>query len=300
MDRAAARARITGPGFIAALDQSGGSTPKALKAYGIDESAWGGDQEKMFALMHAMRARIIQNPAFDQRVSGAILFERTMRSAIDGMPTAQYLWERKQIVPFLKVDEGLADEADGVQLMKPMGKLDGLLKDAVAHGMFGTKMRSVVHAANPKGIAAIVEQQCAVAERILDAGLLPILEPEVSIKAPDKTSCEKLLKQELLRGLNALPKGAQVMLKLTLPEQDNFYGDLVQHPSVLRVVALSGGYSLQEANAKLRRNSGIIASFSRALVEGLRADQSEEEFTQKLDAAIQSIYQASVEKERSL
>ena len=293
MERSAAAARIKGSGFIAALDQSGGSTPKALAAYGVGEGAWGGDQEKMFELMHAMRARIIVNRAFDHRISGAILFERTMLGSIDGVPTATYLWERKNIVPFLKVDEGLLEEADGVQLMKPMKRLGDLLRSAVDHSVFGTKMRSVIQSAHPQGIDAVVDQQFAVGEVILEAGLMPILEPEVNIKSPDKAACEDLLKRSILARLDALPEGVHVMLKLTLPEVSGFYSDLVAHPRVLRVVALSGGYSLEQANAKLAENLGITASFSRALVGGLRADQSEEEFTQCLDASIQSIFDAS-------
>lgn len=293
MDKAAAAKRIAGPGFIAALDQSGGSTPKALAAYGIEESAWGGDTEKMFELMHAMRTRMIVNTAFDHRISGTILFERTMLSEIEGMPAAQYLWERKNIVPFLKVDEGLAEEENGVQLMKPMGKLAGLLQVASENGVYGTKMRSVVHSANAEGIAAIVAQQCVEGLRIVAAGLMPILEPEVSIKALDKAECEALLKAELHKGLDALPRDIQVMLKLTLPDQDGFYADLLTHPRILRVVALSGGYSRADANAKLARNPGITANFSRALVEDLRSGQSDEEFTAALDATIESIYRAS-------
>ncbi len=288
------RKRIAGKGFIAALDQSGGSTPKALAAYGIAESAWAGDKERMFDLMHAMRARIMTNRAFNERISGAILFEKTMNSAVEGMLSAIYLWEKKNIVPFLKIDEGLADEANGVQLMKPMTGLDARLKSAVEHGIFGTKERSVINSANADGIAAIVEQQFDVGNTVLDAGLMPILEPEVSIKAADKADCEAILRDALLRGLDGLPDGRDVMLKLTLPEVAGFYRPLIEHPKVLRVVALSGGYSCKEANAKLAENSGMTASFSRALVENLRADQSDEEFTAALDDAIESIYQASV------
>ncbi len=294
MDALAARERIAGPGFIAALDQSGGSTPDALAAYGIPASAWGDDKEKMFTLMHEMRARIIANQAFDRRVSGAILFERTMLGEIDGVPTAQYLWEQKRIVPFLKVDEGLAERVGGVQLMKPMVKLEALLKSAVEHGIFGTKMRSVVHGADAKGIADVVAQQFEVGDVISAAGLMPIIEPEVSIKSAEKAACEALLCDTIVKHLDALPVDRQVMLKLTLPEEADFYAPLVKHPRVLRVVALSGGYPREEANAKLAQNHGVIASFSRALVEDLRADQSEEEFTAALDAAIEGIYRASL------
>ncbi len=294
MDISAASQRIAGPGFIAALDQSGGSTPDALAAYGIAADAWGDDKEKMFSLMHEMRARIIVNPAFDRRVSGAILFERTMLGTIDGLPTARYLWEKKDIVPFLKVDEGLAERTGGVQLMKPMAKLESLLKSAVEHGIFGTKMRSVIHAADAEGIAAVVKQQFEVGDSITAAGLMPIIEPEVSIKSADKAACEALLRDAILKHLDLLPADRQVMLKLTLPDQPDFYASLVVHPRVLRVVALSGGYPREEANAKLAQNHGVIASFSRALVEDLRVGQTEAEFTAALDAAIDGIYQASL------
>lgn len=294
MDTSAAKQRIAGPGFIAALDQSGGSTPDALAAYGIDASAWGDDKEKMFELMHEMRARIIEDEAFDSRISGAILFERTMLGEIDGLPTAKYLSERKNIVPFLKVDEGLAERTGGVQLMKPMVKLEALLKSAVAHGIFGTKMRSVIHAADAEGIAAVVKQQFEVGDVIAAAGLMPIIEPEVSIKSADKAACEALLRDAIVKHLDMLPADRQVMLKLTLPEEADFYAPLVKHPRVLRVVALSGGYPREQANQKLAQNHGITASFSRALVEDLRADQSEAEFTAALDAAIEGIYQASL------
>lgn len=294
MDTQTAIARISGNGFIAALDQSGGSSPKALAAYGVDESAWNGDQEKMFEMIHDMRTRIIVNPKFDERVSGAILFERTMNSEIEGMPTAQYLSEQKNIVPFLKVDEGLQDEADGVQLMKEMKGLTERLESANNHGIFGTKMRSVIHSANETGIADVVTQQFAIGTIILEAGLMPILEPEVNIKSEDKADCEALLKTEILTHLDTLGDDVQVMLKLTLPEEANFYKELVDHPKVLRVVALSGGYSTEEANAKLSTNHGMTASFSRALVQDLRFTQSEEEFTAALDTAIQSIYDASI------
>ena len=283
-----------GKGFIAALDQSGGSTPKALKLYGIPETAYNGDAE-MFDLVHAMRARIVTSPAFDgRRVLGAILFEATMDRKIDGLDSAAYLWQRKQVVPFLKVDKGLAEEADGVQLMKPIDKLDALLERAVGKGIFGTKMRSVVNAANEKGIGKILDQQFAIGEQILKAGLVPILEPEVSIGAADKQQAEALLKKGFVERLNALPAEKKVMLKLTIPTVDGFYRELVEHPQVVRVVALSGGYGRDEANARLARNPGVIASFSRALTEGLSAQQSDDEFNRALDAAIESIYRASI------
>jgi len=284
----------TGKGFIAALDQSGGSTPKALKLYGVEASAYTNDAE-MFDLVHAMRSRIVTSPAFDgKRVLGAILFEATMDRQIDGIDAAEYLWARKQVVPFLKVDKGLADEADGVQLMKAMPELDALLKRAAAKGIFGTKMRSVVNAANEKGIAAVLDQQFAVGQQILAAGLMPILEPEVSIGAPDKKEAEAILKDGFLKRLDALTGDAKVMLKLTLPTVEGFFGELVAHPKVVRVVALSGGYPRDEANVHLARNPGIIASFSRALTEGLSAQQSDAEFNGALDKAIESIYQASI------
>ena len=294
MDTQQAIARIKGNGFIAALDQSGGSSPKALAAYGIEESVWGGDTEKMFAEIHNMRTRIIVNPKFDERVSGAILFERTMNSEVEGVPTAKYLSETKNIVPFLKVDEGLQDEANGVQLMKDMTGLTERLASANSHGIFGTKMRSVIHSANAAGIKAIVEQQFAVGNVILEAGLMPILEPEVNITSPDKAACEAILRDELLMQMSKVPAGKQVMLKLSLPEEANFYADIINHDSVLRVVALSGGYSREDANTKLSVNHGMTASFSRALVQDLRADQNEEEFTAALDSAIDSIYKASL------
>jgi fructose-bisphosphate aldolase class I len=283
-----------GKGFIAALDQSGGSTPKALKLYGVDEEQYDGE-EQMFDRIHEMRTRIITSPSFGgDRIVGAILFEGTMDRQIDGVDSGEYLWSRKGVVPFLKVDKGLADEADGVQLMKPIGGLDGLLARARDKGIFGTKMRSVVKLADQAGVDAIAAQQFEVGRQILDAGLMPILEPEVDIKSPSKAEAEDLLKAALLRGLDALPEGQQVMFKLTLPTTDGFYGDLVSHPKVLRVVALSGGYSREEANEKLARNPGVIASFSRALTEGLTAQQSDEEFDATLDAAIKSIYEASL------
>ncbi len=294
MDTNTAKKRIAGKGFIAALDQSGGSTPKALSAYGIEESAWGGDKEKMFALMHAMRTRMMVNPAFNERISGAILFEKTMKSTVEGIPTARYLSEQKNIVPFLKVDEGLEEEANGVQRMKSMTGLPARLLSAKEHGIFGTKMRSVISNANAEGISAIVAQQFEVGRVIIASGLMPILEPEVNIKSPEKPGCEMLLRGALMKSLDALPDTVQVMLKLTLPDVPNYYSLLIKHPRVLRVVALSGGYTCADANAKLAQNNGMTASFSRALAEGLRKDQSEEEFTAALDVAIESIYQASL------
>ena len=284
----------TQPGFLAALDQSGGSTPKALAAYGIAEGAWSGD-EQMFTLVHQMRARIITTPSFNgDRILGAILFEGTMDRDIEGQPTADYLWNQKRVVPFLKVDKGLAEETNGVHLMKPMPGLPALLAKASAKNIFGTKMRSVINQASPDGIPAVVAQQFAVAAQILAAGLMPIVEPEVDIHAPDKALAEAQLKAALTEKLNTLPAGQQVMLKLTLPEQDNFYADLVRHPKVLKVVALSGGYSLTEANERLSRNHGVVASFSRALVDGLSARQTAAEFDAELDATIQEIYEASI------
>ncbi|AYA63357.1 fructose bisphosphate aldolase [Alteromonas sp. RKMC-009] len=280
-------------GFIAALDQSGGSTPKALKLYGIDPSAYSTDEE-MFDMVHAMRTRIITSDVFSgERVLGAILFENTLDRDIEGMPSAKFLWEKKRVVPFLKVDKGLEDEANGVQLMKPIPTLDTLLAKAVAQDVFGTKMRSVVKLANHEGIKAIVAQQFEVGKQILAAGLVPIIEPEVDINSPEKAEAEALLKLEIMTQLNLLNEGQEVMLKLTLPTQDNFYKELVDHPKVIKVVALSGGYTRDEANAKLAENPGIIASFSRALTEGVSAQQSQEEFDSTLDAAIESIYQAS-------
>ena len=284
----------TGQGFIAALDQSGGSTPKALKLYGVAESDYKGDAE-MFDMVHAMRSRIVTSPSFDgKRVIGAILFEATMDRQIDGVDAATYLWEKKRVVPFLKVDKGLNDEADGVQTMKAMPELDALLKRAVAKGIFGTKMRSVVNSANEKGIAAVLDQQFAVGQQILAAGLRPILEPEVSIGAADKKEAEALLKDGFLKRLDALPEGSKVMLKLTLPTVEGFFDELVAHKNVVRVVALSGGYPRDQANVHLSKNKGVIASFSRALTEGLSAQQSDAEFDAALDKAIESIYQASI------
>jgi fructose-bisphosphate aldolase class I len=283
----------SGKGFIAALDQSGGSTPKALKLYGVDESAYS-NEEEMFAQVHAMRTRIVTSPAFDQRILGAILFERTMDGEFAGKNAVAYLWEDKGVVPFLKIDKGLADEADGVQVMKPMPGLADLLERARARGVFGTKERSVIKANNARGIAAVLDQQFEVARQVVAAGLVPIIEPEVDIKAADKAEIEVALKQGLLERLDALDPSGPVMLKLTLPEVDGFFKELVEHPVVLRVVALSGGYSRDEANARLARNPGVIASFSRALTEGLTAQQSDDEFNKALDASIESIYQASI------
>ena len=281
------------PGFIAALDQSGGSTPKALKLYGIEESEYSGDDE-MFDRMHAMRSRIITSPSFNgTRVLGAILFEGTMDREIEGQGSAKFLWDAKQVVPFLKVDKGLADEADGVQVMKPMPGLDDLLERAVGKGVFGTKMRSVIKLANPGGVKSIVDQQFEVGRQILGHDLIPIIEPEVDIHSPEKAQAEELLKAAILEQLGALPDGQSVMLKLTLPETDGFYAEAIAHPRCLKVVALSGGYSRDEANARLSRNHGMIASFSRALTEGLSAQQSDAEFDAMLDSTIQSIFDAS-------
>lgn len=283
----------TQQGFIAALDQSGGSTPKALNLYGIKNDAWSGD-EQMFALVHQMRARIITTPAFNgDRILAAILFENTMDREIQGQPTADYLWKVKRVVPILKVDKGLADEQDGVQLMKPMPALDALLAKGRSKGIFGTKMRSVIKQANPAGIAAIVKQQFEVGRQIVAAGLVPIIEPEVDIKCPDKASAEKLLKAGIMSELNALKPDQIVMLKLTLPEQEDLYADCIAHRNVLRVVALSGGYSREEANRRLARQHGMVASFSRALVEGLTAQQSDAAFDEAMDNAIQSTFEAS-------
>ena len=284
----------TQTGFLAALDQSGGSTPKALSNYGIKEGAWS-NEEQMFGLVHQMRARIITSPSFNgDRILAAILFEGTMDRDIEGQPTADYLWNVKRVVPFLKVDNGLADEKDGVRLMKPMPGLAALLNKANTKRIFGTKMRSVINQANAAGVQAVVNQQFEVAAQILAAGLMPIVEPEVDIHCPDKAGAEGLLKAALLEKVNKLPAGQLVMLKLTLPAQADFYAELVQHPKVLKVVALSGGYSRQEGNDRLRRNHGVVASFSRALIEGLSAQQSDGEFDAILDAAIQSIFEASV------
>jgi fructose-bisphosphate aldolase, class I len=283
----------TQPGFIAALDQSGGSTPGALKAYGIKQNAWSNDEE-MFALVHQMRSRIIRSPSFTgERILGAILFEDTMDRDIEGQPTADYLWNVKRVVPFLKVDQGLATEKDGVQLMKPMPNLAALLEKAKAKRIFGTKMRSFIRQANGFGIKDIVNQQFETARQITTAGLVPIIEPEVDIHCPLKQEAEELLKAEIIEKFHELPAGAWIMLKITLPDRDGFYADLIEHPNVLRVVALSGGYTREQANERLRRNHGIVASFSRALVEGLSAQQSDAEFNAELHTSIQSIFDAS-------
>jgi fructose-bisphosphate aldolase, class I len=284
----------TQSGFFAALDQSGGSTPKALLAYGIKENAWS-NEEEMFALVHQMRARIITSASFNgDRILGAILFEGTMDRDIEGQPTADYLWNKKRIVPFLKVDNGLADERDGVHLMKLMPGLPALLDKASTKHIFGTKMRSVINQANATGIQAVVRQQFEVAAQILAVGLMPIIEPEVDIHCLDKAAAEALLKTAINEKLNTIPADQMVMLKLTLPDRDEFYAEFTKHPKVLKVVALSGGYSLKEGNNRLRRNHGVIASFSRALVEGLSDRQSDAEFNAVLDSTIQSIYEASI------
>lgn len=283
----------TRPGFIAALDQSGGSTPKALGLYGVTEDAWSSEDE-MYAVVHQMRTRIVADPAFNgDRILGAILFENTMYREVDGQPTASYLWGVKNVVPFLKVDKGLADERDGVQVMKPMPDLADLLVKAKANGIFGTKMRSVIKHANAAGIDAIVKQQFEVGRQIVAAGLVPIIEPEVDIHCPDKAEAEDHLHAAIMAELNRLGPEEIVMLKLTLPEQDNLYSDFIAHPNVARVVALSGGYSREEANSRLSRNIGMVASFSRALSEGLAAQQSDDDFNAMLDASIDSIFQAS-------
>src|SRR5262249_55298753 len=281
------------PGFIAALDQSGGSTPKALAHYGIKETAWSSEDE-MFAIVHQMRTRMITSPGFNgERIIGTILFENTMDREIDGQPTADYLWNVKRVVPFLKVDKGLDPEKNGVQLMKSMPGLAGLLEKANSKRIFGTKMRSFIKQANEEGINDIVNQQFELGAQIIAADLVPILEPEIDIHYPEKANAEGLLKAAILQKLNQLREGQLVMLKLTLPEQDNLYADFVKHPKVVRVVALSGGYSREEANDRLRRNHGVVASFSRALAEGLTAQQSDAEFNATLDKSIQSIYEAS-------
>lgn len=280
-------------GFIAALDQSGGSTPKALGLYGVADTAWSSEEE-MFGLIHQMRARIIQSPSFTgEKVIGAILFERTMDGDVEGVPTAEYLWKECGVVPFLKVDKGLADAENGVKLMKPMPDLDALLEKAKAKGIFGTKMRSVVDAANAAGIAANIAQQFEVGKQILSHGLMPILEPEVTITISDKADAEAIVRDEILKHLDAMPANQQVMLKLSLPTVDNFYAPLIKHDRVMRVVALSGGYNRDEANAKLARNSGVIASFSRALAEGLSAQQDQAQFDAMLGASIHSIFESS-------
>ncbi len=284
----------TRKGFIAALDQSGGSTPKALKLYGVEENQYSGEQE-MFDLVHAMRTRIIKSPVFtSERILGVILFEMTMDREIDGMGSAEFLWQKKGIVPFLKVDNGLAEEVDGVQVMKPIPQLDARIASALTHGVFGTKMRSVIKLASAKGIDAVVGQQFEFGKQILAGGLMPIIEPEVDIKSPEKAQCEVLLRAAIIRELDKLNGNQQVMLKLTLPNEPNFYKVLVDHPRVLRVVALSGGYSREDANAMLSKNDGVIASFSRALTEGLSAQQSDAEFDKVLDNSIEGIYQASI------
>lgn len=281
-------------GFIAALDQSGGSTPKALKLYGVDESEYSGDDE-MFAQVHKMRTRIVTSDAFTgDRILGAILFENTLDRDVEGLSSAHYLWQKKQVVPFLKVDKGLADENMGVQLMKPMPELDALLAKACAQDVFGTKMRSVIKLANSEGIKAVVAQQFEVGKQIIAAGLVPIIEPEIDINSPEKAEAEVLLKRELLAQLNQLADGQKIMLKLTLPNEANFYQDCINHPNVLKVVALSGGYSREDANKMLAENTGMIASFSRALTEGISAQHSDDEFDAELKQAIDSIYQASM------
>lgn len=284
---------VGGAGFIAALDQSGGSTPKALAAYGISEDAWDSEDE-MFALIHQMRSRIVTAPSFSgQKVLGAILFEKTMDGEADGKPVPELLWERG-VLPFLKVDKGLEDQADGVQMMKPMPELDAMCQRAKAKGVFGTKMRSVIHEANAEGIARNVDQQFAFARQIIANGLVPIVEPEVSLKSPTRAEADQLVLEHILRNLDALPDGERVMLKLSLPVEDDLYAPLVAHPRVIRVVALSGGYERDEANAKLARNRGMIASFSRALLQDLRADMDDEQFDKALGSAIDAIYAASV------
>jgi fructose-bisphosphate aldolase class I len=292
-DQQIAKFRANSGAFIAALDQSGGSTPKALRLYGISEDAWSNEDE-MFALVHEMRARIITSPAFNgERILAAILFENTMDREIAGKPTADYLWEEKGVVPILKVDKGLAEEEDGAQVMKPITGLDALLEKAKAKHIFGTKMRSVIKQANSDGIDAVVKQQFDIAKQIVAAGLVPIIEPEVDIHCPQKAEAEALLKAAILAELNQLGSGQLVMLKLTLPEEDNLYTDCIKHPNVLKVVALSGGYTRAEANERLARNNGMVASFSRALAEGLSAQQTDDEFNAMLDASIQSIFDAS-------
>lgn len=292
-NQAMAKQMAEADGFIAALDQSGGSTPKALSQYGIEEDAYSGETE-MFDLIHQMRARIIKAPAFASgKVIGAILFERTMDGEIDGTPTAAYLWKECGVVPFLKVDKGLAETTDGVKLMKPMPDLDATCKKAVAKGIFGTKMRSVIDAANQPGIAANVAQQFEVGRQIASHGLMPILEPEITITIADKAEAEAILRDEILKNLDALPEGEQVMLKLSLPTEANFYKPLIDHPKVMRVVALSGGYSRDEANEKLAQNAGMIASFSRGLAEGLSAQQSDDDFNATISEAIDTIAAAS-------
>ena len=281
------------PGFIAALDQSGGSTPKALANYGVEADAYSSDDE-MFNIVHEMRTRIMTSPGFNgERIMGAILFENTMDREVEGQATADYLWDVKRVVPFLKVDKGLADEADGAQIMKPMPDLDDLLKRARQKNVFGTKMRSVIKTANPEGVNAVVDQQFEIGRRIVAAGLVPIIEPEVDINSPQKAEAEALLKSALMANLDKLGENEKVMFKLTLPESDNFYRECIEHPNILKVVALSGGYNREEANDRLSRQNGMVASFSRALSEGLSAQQSDDEFNATLDASIESIFQAS-------
>jgi fructose-bisphosphate aldolase class I len=280
-------------GFIAALDQSGGSTPKALMGYGVEESAYSSEEE-MFKVVHDMRTRIIVNQAFDERIIGCILFQGTMERDINGKPTSEYLWEDKQVVPFLKIDKGMEDEADGVQLLKPMPDLEKVLQQAKSLSVFGTKMRSVIKQANQLGIKAIVDQQFEIGKQIINAGLVPIIEPEVDINISDKAEAEVILKGELLNHLDQLGDNEYVILKLTLPEEVNFYKECIEHPKVVRVVALSGGYSQDEANHRLEQNHNLIASFSRALLQDLRFNQTEEEFTKALDNSIETIYQASI------
>ena len=284
----------SGKGFIAALDQSGGSTPKALKLYGLDESSYSNESE-MFDRMHEMRSRLIKSPSFNgNRVIGAILFEMTMERTIDGLGSAEYLWQKKKVVPFLKVDNGLADESNDVQLMKPIPELQARIAAANKHGVFGTKMRSVINNANPAGVESVVKQQFEIGKEIIAGGLVPIIEPEVNIKSPQKAEAEGLLKKLLIEYANALSPDQNIMLKLSLPTVPNLYKELVDHPRVVRVVALSGGYSRDDANKYLAQNTGVIASFSRALAEGLTAQQSDADFDRALDAAIQSIYEASI------
>ena len=283
----------TEPGFIAALDQSGGSTPKALLNYGVEADAYANDEE-MFGLVHAMRTRIMTSPAFHgSRIMAAILFENTMDREVEGQPTADYLWNVKRVVPILKVDKGLADESNGAQVMKPMPDLDALLQKARQKNIFGTKMRSVIKTANADGVNAVVDQQFDVGRQIIGAGLVPIIEPEVDINSPQKAEAEVMLKSALMENLDRLGEGQLVMLKLTLPEVDNFYDSCIQHPNVLKAVALSGGYSREEANQRLASQNGMVASFSRALSEGLNVQQSDDEFNAMLDASIESIFQAS-------
>ncbi len=294
MDETQRSRMAQGSGFVAALDQSGGSTPQALRLYGVPDSDYA-DDEQMFDLMHEFRSRIIASDVFGgDRVLAAILFEQTMERDVDGVPTAEYLWTRKNVVPFLKVDDGLAEPSRGVRMMKPFTRLDQLLRRAVEHQVFGTKMRSVITRADTDGIDAVVEQQFAYARAILDAGLVPIVEPEVDVTSPDKAAAEDLLKDAVVRHLATVPPGRQIMLKLSIPTRDGFYTDLIDHPAVLRVVALSGGYDRDDAVRRLARNPGLIASFSRALTEGLRRDQTDDEFDRVLDASLDAIYAASV------